>query len=103
MLTKELIRVLQFIPDRSSNHQLIQLWTSAMGILTSIFAKSQQNKSQNVAVRPSKVTIPGHVVQQSQPAPVQQTSSALIPAQPQPIKTLAQLEAEILDLLGNRG
>lgn len=70
-----------------------------MGILTSIFAKSQQNKSQNVAAQPSKVTISSHVVQQSQPVPVQQTSkmnSALTPIQPQPIKTLSQLEAEIL-------
>lgn len=70
-----------------------------MGILTSIFAKSQQNRSQNVAAQPSKVIASSHVVHQAQPAPVQQTSkmnSALTPVQPQSTKTLAQLEAEIL-------
>jgi hypothetical protein len=72
-----------------------------MGILTSIFAKSQQSKPQNVAAQPSKVTASSHIAQQAQPAPVQQTSkmnSALTPAQPQPIKTLTQLEAEILQV-----
>jgi hypothetical protein len=67
-----------------------------MGILTSIFAKVQ-NKPQNAPAQPSKVTASVNGAQPSSPAPVQpvsQSTSALV--QPKPIKTLAELEAEIL-------
>lgn len=67
-----------------------------MGILTSIFAKSQ-NKSQNTSAPASTVASSGQAPHLSSSVPVQQVpqaSSAL--AQPKTIKTLAELEAEIL-------
>jgi hypothetical protein len=69
-----------------------------MGILTSLFAKLQQSKPQKVSAHQTKVRH-SSILPQPSPAPMQsqsQASSALTAAQPQPIKTLAQLEAEIL-------
>ncbi|WP_019499412.1 hypothetical protein [Pseudanabaena sp. PCC 6802] len=67
-----------------------------MGILTSIFAKLQ-NQPQNITVKPSKVTASVNIAQPPSSASVQPASPATSAlAQPKPIKTLAELEAEIL-------